>query len=299
VHAMSINDARKEPEDGSALRHSPAPMAGGMSGCPRALRAGAAAFAPLQGAFCCDLLPPSTRSACPALSLWPARGGGTPTYRLDRGSLWTRPPAPATFYWLGSGGRWALAPGVNTPRRRALRPSRGGLGVRSLRLPQVWDRVGRGGAPVGGPSGQGRPLASRRLRGLRVGRRPYPGRHAAVCAPSMDDRPGPPGHSRGAPRPAASGRGRRGGPTATRSGSSSYATATATTSRWCRAMVLCPTRCLGHHGSRGPGWPKPHSAAKHAASVARVQLGERTMRSVIGRGGLSTTRCRYSPHGFG
>jgi hypothetical protein len=199
---MSINDARKEHEDGSAIDHSQATMAGGMSGCPRDLRAGAAAFDHLHGAFCCDLLPPRTRSACPYLSLWPALGGGTQQYRIDRVSLWTRPPAPATFSWLGSVGRCARAPGVNAPSRRALRPSRGCVGVRSRRLPQVWDRVGRGGAPVVGPSGQGRQRSSRRLLGLRVGRGPYPGRHAAVLAQSMDDRQGPPGQSRCAPRPA-------------------------------------------------------------------------------------------------
>src|SRR4029450_8403634 len=121
---MSINDARKEHEDGSAIRHSQATIAGGMSGCPRDLRAGAAAVDHLHAAVCSPPLRPRTRSACPDLYLWPALGGGTQKYRIDCVSLWTRPPAPATFYWPGSVGRCALAPGVDAPRRRALGTSR-------------------------------------------------------------------------------------------------------------------------------------------------------------------------------
>ena len=121
---------------------------------PGDLRAGAAAFDHLHGAFVETFCRPELDQHAHTY-IWPALGGGTQKYRIDRVSLWTRPPAPATFYWLGSVGRCALAPGVNAPSRRALRTSRGCVGVRSLRLPQVWDRV-RGGAPVVWPSGQGR-----------------------------------------------------------------------------------------------------------------------------------------------
>src|SRR5262245_4537596 len=126
---MSISDARKEQEDGSTIRHSQATIAGGMSGCPRDLRPGAAAVDHLHGALCGDLLPPSTRSACPYLSLWPALGCRTQKYRIARLSLWTRPSAPATLYWLGSMGRCALTPGVDAPSRRARGTSRWRAGV--------------------------------------------------------------------------------------------------------------------------------------------------------------------------
>src|SRR5262249_30538405 len=116
---MSLSDARKEHADGSAIRHSKATIAGGMSGCPRDLRPGAAAFDHLYGALCGDLLPPRTRSACPYLYLWPALGCGTQKYRIDRVSLWTRPPAPATLHGLGPLGGCALTPGVGAPSRRA------------------------------------------------------------------------------------------------------------------------------------------------------------------------------------
>ena len=73
-------------------------------------------MAPFVETFC----RPELDAACPYLSLWPALGCGTQKYRIDRVSLWTRPPAPATLYWLGSVGRCALAPGVDAPSRRAL-----------------------------------------------------------------------------------------------------------------------------------------------------------------------------------
>src|SRR6266699_2922319 len=198
---MSISDARKEHEDGSAIRHSKATIAGGMSGCPRDLRPGAAAFDHLYGALRCDLLPPSTRSAGLYLYLWPALGCGTQKYRINRVSLWTRPPAPATLHWLGSLGGCALPPGVDAPSRRALGTRRWCVGVRSLGLSQVWHRVGGRGPAVVWPARQGRQLSGGRLPGLRVGRGPYAGRHAAVSAQSMDHGPGPPGQSWRAHRP--------------------------------------------------------------------------------------------------
>lgn len=48
---------------------------------------------------------------------------------------------------------------------------------------------------------------------------------------------------------------------------------------------------------RVAAWPKPHSASQHGSSAARVQPGERTMRSVMGRVGIIITRCRDSPPG--
>src|SRR5262245_22792030 len=102
VNSRSRSEARKEHEDGSAIRHSKATIAGGMSSGPRERRPGAAPFDHLDGALCCDLLPPRTRSACPYLYLWPALGCGPQKYRIDCVSLWPRPPAPAALHWLGS-----------------------------------------------------------------------------------------------------------------------------------------------------------------------------------------------------
>ena len=94
-------------------------------------------------------------------------------------------------------------------------------------------------------------------------------------------------------------RGRRGGNKATRTCESCYATATATIRRWCRALVICPTPRLRHRWGSWPAWPQPHIASTPASSAARVQPGERTMRAVMGQGGISTNRWRASPHGFG
>src|SRR5438132_1184232 len=66
-------------------------------------------------------------------------------------------------------------------------------------------------------------------------------------------------------------RGRRGGNKAMRSCESCDATATATTSRWCRSMLLWPTPRLRHRWGSWPVWPKPNIASKHAASAARVK----------------------------
>src|SRR4029450_10848355 len=123
-----------------------------MSSGSRDLRPGAAALDHLYGALCGDLLPPRTRSACPYLYLWLSLGCGTQKYRIDRVSLWTRPPAPATLHWLGPLGRCALTPGVDATSRRAPGTRRGFTGVRSLGLSQVWDRVGGRGAPVVWPA---------------------------------------------------------------------------------------------------------------------------------------------------
>jgi hypothetical protein len=198
---MCLSDARQEHEAGSAIRPSQATSAGGLSGCPRGLRPGAAAFAHLDGALRGDLLPPRTRSAGPSLSLGPALGGGTHKDRIDRVALWTRPPAPTTLHGLGPLGGWALTRGGGATSRRALGTRRGWAGVRSLGLSHVWDRVGGRGAPVGWPARPGRPRSRCRLPGLRVGRGPYSGRPAAVFAHRRDHRPGPPGHSWCAHRP--------------------------------------------------------------------------------------------------
>src|SRR5262245_46583006 len=126
---MSRSDSRKEHGYGSALRHAQATMAGGMSGCPRALRSGNAAFGTLYGALCGDLLPPRTPPACPSLPRWLALGCGTQTCRIDRVSLRTRPSTPATLHGLGSLGGWALAPRADAPSRSALGTRRGRVGV--------------------------------------------------------------------------------------------------------------------------------------------------------------------------
>src|SRR2546428_4333766 len=183
---MSRSNSRKEHGYGSAIRHSKATIAGGMSGCPRDLRPGAAAVGHLYGALCRDLLSPRTRPACPYLPLWTALGFGTQKCRIDRVSLWPRSLAPATLYWLGSLGGCPLAPGVDATSRGAIGTRRWRPGVRSLELSQVRARVGRRSAPVVWPAGEGRQLSSRRLFGLRVGAGPYPGRHAPVSAQSMD-----------------------------------------------------------------------------------------------------------------
>lgn len=198
---MSRSDARQEHGYGSALRHSQATIAGGMGGCPRELRAGEAAVGNLYGALCRDLLPPRTHPACPYLHLWLALGCGTQKGRIERVALWTRPSTLATLHWLGSWGGWALAPRAAAPSRRALGPRRGRVGLRPLGLSPVWHRVGGGGAPVVRPPGQGRPLSSRPLLGLRVGCGAYPGRPAPVFAQSMDPGQGPPSHSWRAQRP--------------------------------------------------------------------------------------------------
>jgi hypothetical protein len=198
---MSRSDARKEHGSGSARRHSPATMAGGMSGCPRELRAGTAAFGNLAGALCCDLLPPSTQPACPDLPRWLALGCGTQQGRSERVSLGTRPSPPATLHGLGSWGGWALAPRAAAPRRRALGTRRGRVGVRPRGRSHVWHRVGGCGAPVVRPPGPGRPLSRRPLLGLRGGRGPSPGRPAPGWAPRLDHGPGPPRHSWRAQRP--------------------------------------------------------------------------------------------------
>src|SRR5918999_1826462 len=147
VNSMSRNDSRKEHRYGSALRLSQATIASGMSGCPRDLRPGDAAFGNLSGALCRDLLPPRTRPACSYLCLWTALECGTQKCRIDRVSLWTRPSAPATLHWLGSLGGYALTPEVDTTSCRALGTRRWRAGVRPFWLSQVWDRVGGRGAP--------------------------------------------------------------------------------------------------------------------------------------------------------
>jgi hypothetical protein len=93
-------------------------------------------------------------------------------------------------------------------------------------------------------------------------------------------------------------RGRRGGTKAPRNGEACYATATATSSRWCRSRLICPTPRLRPRGGSGPVGPQPHSASTHAASAARVKPGARPLRSVIGRGGILTKHGRSSPQGF-
>ena len=57
--------------------------------------------------------------ACPYLCLWLALGCGTQKRRIDRVSLWTRPPAPATLHWLGRVGGCPLAAGAAAPSRRS------------------------------------------------------------------------------------------------------------------------------------------------------------------------------------
>src|SRR5512145_3191873 len=56
VNSIALSDARTAHEDGSAIRYSQATIAGGMSGCPRDLRPGAAALttfmAPFVETFC-------------------------------------------------------------------------------------------------------------------------------------------------------------------------------------------------------------------------------------------------------
>src|SRR6266511_3860829 len=102
VNPLARDDSRKEQLHGSGICHSPATIAGGMPSRSPHLRPGDAPVGNLYGPLCRHLLPPGTRSACPDLCAWTAVGCGTQKRRIDRVSLRTRPPAPATLHGLGS-----------------------------------------------------------------------------------------------------------------------------------------------------------------------------------------------------
>src|SRR6266849_2319171 len=98
---MFMNDSRKEHSHGSAIRYSQTAIAGSMPSRTRDLPPGDAPFGNLYGPLCPHLLPPGTHSTCPYLCLWPALGSGTQERRVDRVSLRTRSPSPATLRRLG------------------------------------------------------------------------------------------------------------------------------------------------------------------------------------------------------
>src|SRR4029077_17724484 len=112
----TTQESQKELTPGSPIRHAPTPMAGGMSGRPRELRPGPAAFFHLEGARGRDL--PGARPHAAGQALWqrPAGGRGTHERRIACLSWWAKPPGTATLHGLGRLGRCALAPDMACPR---------------------------------------------------------------------------------------------------------------------------------------------------------------------------------------
>jgi DDE superfamily endonuclease len=214
-------------------------------------------------------------------------GGPTPTAGLARGTR-----------GRGPGGR-PVAGGVRLGG--ALARTRGGvrLGVGAGVRAGARARCGRCRATRGGTPG--RPPSRRSTGGGGVRR--VPGHASTRGGPRWPRAPGSGAPCATAPKGrwwstwshAGWWHGRPGGNQAMRSDAA--CDATATTRRSCRWIFRCPTPSLRPRGGSWPAEPKPNRASQKVSSAARGQPVAQTMQSVMGRGGSSSTRCRYSPQG--